>query len=166
MPAEKGNARNLTNTPAWRERDPVWSPDGKWIAYLSDRSGEYEICLRKGDGEGDETRVTTDGECFRYPLRWSPDSKKLLYADSRFRFFYVDVEEKKPIQFDQDPWNHTPSEYSWSGDSNWILYTKNSPGRTSSAYLYSLKDKAVHRVTPSRGQRGSPVFDREGKYLF
>ena len=62
VPAEKGNARNLTNSPAWRERDPVWSPDGKWIAYLSDRSGEYEIYLRKGDGEGDETRVTTDGD--------------------------------------------------------------------------------------------------------
>ncbi len=166
VPAEKGNARNLTNSPAWRERDPVWSPDGKWIAYLSDRSGEYEICLRRSDGEGDETRVTTDGGCFRYPLRWSPDSKKLLYADSRFRYFYVDIDEKKPVQFDQDPWSHTPNEYGWSGDSNWILYTKNNAGRTSSAYLYSLKDKSVRRVTPAEVNVLSPVFDREGKYLF
>jgi len=166
VPAEKGSARNLTDTPAWRERDPAWSPDGKWIAYYSDRTGEYEIYLRPSDGTGEEIRVTADGECFRYPMRWSPDSKKLLYVDSRFRYFYVDVDEKKPVQFDRDPRGHTPSEYFWSGDSRWIVYTKANADETASVFLYSLAGKSVHAVTPAGVSAYGPAFDREGKYLF
>src|SRR5207253_874664 len=50
IPAEKGDIRNLTNTTAAAERDPAWSPDGKWLAYFSDESGEYMLHLADPKG--------------------------------------------------------------------------------------------------------------------
>ena len=57
VPAEKGDVRNLTNTPGAAERDPAWSPDGKSIAYFSDESGEYELHVRPQDGRGEVEEV-------------------------------------------------------------------------------------------------------------
>src|SRR5205823_2445894 len=82
VPAKNGEPRNLTQTPGIREMDASWSPDGKWVAYLSDRSGdEYEIYVRPADGTGEERRVTSSGKSWRFPPRWSPDSKMLAYSD-------------------------------------------------------------------------------------
>src|SRR5207247_2165994 len=74
VPAKKGDIRNLTSTPGARELWPTWSPDGKWIAYFSDRTGEYELYLRAQDGSGEERRITTDAQAFRFGPAWSPDS--------------------------------------------------------------------------------------------
>ena len=57
VPAEKGDVRNLTNTPGAAERDPAWSPDGKSIAYFSDESGEYELHVRPQDGRGEVKKI-------------------------------------------------------------------------------------------------------------
>ncbi len=75
VPAEKGDVRALTNTPGARERDPVWSPDGKWIAFLSDASGEYQAHVIAADGKSAARQVTREPATFRYALVWSPDSK-------------------------------------------------------------------------------------------
>src|SRR3989442_290536 len=96
VPVEHGSPRNLTASPGVHELNPVWSPDGKWIAYLSDRTGEYEIYLRPQKG-GDEVRVTSDGGVYRYGPQWSPDNKKLLYWDKKLRLWYVDIEKKQPV---------------------------------------------------------------------
>lgn len=166
LPAEKGNGRNLTGTPDVREKDPIWSPDGKWIAYYGDRTGEYEIYLRQADGKGEETRVTTDGTCYRNRMKWSPDSKKLLFSDSRMNFYYVDIDQKTPVLFDQDPFGHTPTDFAWSGDSNWIAYGKNTAKNLSTIFLYSVKDKKSTPVGPGNTSDTNPAFDREGKYLY
>ena len=81
VPAKEGSVRNLTQTPGINEMDAAWSPDGRWIAYLSDRTGEDELYLTPQDGMGNEVRITTDGTMFRLPPVWSPDSKKLAFAD-------------------------------------------------------------------------------------
>ena len=57
VPAEKGDPRNLTNTPGVMEREPQWSPDGKSIAYLSDESGEYALHVSPQSGEGEVTKI-------------------------------------------------------------------------------------------------------------
>ncbi|MBU4204301.1 MAG: hypothetical protein KKD59_10200, partial [Acidobacteria bacterium] len=56
VPGEKGDPRNITETPGVHERDPVWSPDGASIAFFSDRSGEYALHVKSQGGKG-EARV-------------------------------------------------------------------------------------------------------------
>src|SRR5207245_1210840 len=136
VPVEHGSARNLTASPGVHELNPVWSPDGKWIAYLSDRTGEYEIYLRPQKG-GDEVRVTSDGGVYRYGPLWSPDNKKLLYWDKKLRLWYVDIEKKQPVQIDQGEYGDIEGG-DWSPDSRWAAYAKPGPNLSSAIYLYSI----------------------------
>ncbi len=164
LPAEHGSPRNITMSPGVHEQDPTWSPDGKWIAYLSDKSGEFELYLRPQMG-GDEVRVTSDGHEYRYGPRWSPDSKKLLYWDKSLRLWYVDIDAKQPIEVDHD--EHNPiGDASWSPDNMWIVYSKTGPNQANSIFLYSLDQKKVTHVTSGFYNDTEPVFDPDGKYLF
>lgn len=165
VPAEKGNTRNLTNSSGSREKNPTWSPDGKWIAYMSDRSGEDELYLIPQDGSGEETRITNDGHCYRFAPVWSPDSKKLLLADKELKLYYVLVEDKKLIPVDSTK-NWEIRDYSWSPDSRWIAYAKPAKNYMNSIFLYSLEDKEIRRVTDDFTDDTEPVFDPQGRYLF
>lgn len=166
LPVKHGSVRNLTDTPGVHELNPVWSPDGQWVAYLSDKTGEYELYLMPQKG-GEEVRVTSDGTVYRYGPIWSPDSKKLLYWDKRQRLYYVDIDEKKSALIDQNDMGFgglTGSD--WSPDSQWVVYTKAEPNFNSSIYLYSLADKKVTRLTDGFYTDHDPVFDHNGKYLY
>jgi tricorn protease len=165
VPKEKGNIRNVTNTPGIRERCPVWSPDGKWIAYLSDRTGEYELYIKPQDGRDKEIQITSDGDCYRFDIVWSPDSKKLLYSDSKLRVFYVDMERKKPVLIDTSSIIEI-KDYTWSPNSRWIAYTNYDENLVSSIYLYSIDDKKSYRVTDDFYDDTEPAFDPEGRYLY
>jgi tricorn protease len=170
VPVEHGSVRNLTNSPGVHELNPAWSPDAKWVAYLSDRTGEYEVYLRPQKG-GDEILVTSDGDCYRYGLLWSPDSKKLLYWDKKLRLWYVDIEQRQPVLIDR-------AEYSsgwplnedwvpdWSPDSRWVAYSKGGPNFANSLYLYSLEQGKVFRVSDGFYSDYNPAFDADGKYLY
>jgi tricorn protease len=165
VPAKEGSVRDLTQTPGINEMDVAWSPDGRWIAYLSDRSGEYELYLKPQDGVGNEVRITTDGTMFRLPPVWSPDSKKLAYADKSLRLFYVDIDEKKPVLIDQGKYADL-TDYSWSPDSKWLAYAKAAENLYGVVYLYSLADGTITPVTTSFTNSWNPIFDPDGKYLY
>jgi len=97
VPSEKGDIRNLTNTPAVAERDPAWSPDGKSIAYFSDDSGEYALHVRDQSGMGEVRKIDLGTPpSFYYSPVWSPDSQKIAYTDKRLNLWYVNLESKKP----------------------------------------------------------------------
>jgi tricorn protease len=165
VPAEKGDVRNITQTPVIREIYPTWSPDGKWVAYLSDRTGEYELYLKPQDGSGKEERITFDGDCYRFNPIWSPDSKKLLFSDKKLRLFYVGVSDKKPVLVDKSDISEI-HDYVWSPDNRWIAYSKNNPAYFASIYLYSLNLKKSYQITQGMTDDYSPVFDPQGKYLY
>jgi tricorn protease len=165
VPQREGNTRNLTATSGVHEKYSSWSPDGKWIAYVSDKSGEDEIYVIPGTGEGEEIRVTTDGNCFKYFPIWSPDSKKLAFSDKSLRLFYVEIDEKKPALVDQARYWEIRS-YDWSPDSKWITYAKPHETRFYSVYLYSLESKKITPVTTEFTNDYSPEFDPEGEYLY
>lgn len=167
MPAEHGNARNLTNSAAVHELNPVWSPDGKWIAYFSDRSGEYELYLRPQMG-GDEVRVTGDGDQtrYRYAPAWSPDSTKIAYSDKKLRLWYIDIDKKQPVLVDTSEYMARLSG-AWSPDSRWIAYSKPVDGfGKEHIYLYSVEQSKTTLVSEGFYDDSNPVFDKEGKYLY
>src|SRR5436309_3084640 len=94
VPARHGTARNLSKTSGAHERDAIWSPDGKWIAYNSDVTGENELYVRSQDGKGEPVQVTSAADTYFYAAKWSPDSKKLAWSDRLQRLRYVDVATK------------------------------------------------------------------------
>ena len=96
VPKKEGNTRNLTNSPGANDRAPRWSPDGKWIACISDETGEEELYLLSQDGK-ERVRLTTDGHCHRYNPTWSPDSKKLVFSDKDLLLYYVDIDKKELV---------------------------------------------------------------------
>jgi tricorn protease len=169
VPAEKGNIRNLTQTPGVAERDPSWSPDGKWIAYFSDESGEYALHVRSQDGLSPPRKIAlgTPGSFF-YSPRWSPDSTRIAYTDKRLKLWYVAVDGGAPVAIDADVYAGWGGDLdpAWSPDSQWIAYTKQQPNNLRDVFIYSLVDHGIHKITDGMSDAGLARFDRNGKYLY
>ncbi len=164
VPKKDGNTRNLTNSSDAHDRLPEWSPDGKWICYTSDATGEEELYLVSHDDKK-RIRLTTDGHCRRYETRWSPDSKKIAFSDKNLVLYVIDVDEKKTYQIDKADRNEI-RRYSWSPDSRFLAYAKRDEARISSIFVYSFDDDKVHRVTEGFTNDFDPVFDPNGDYLY
>jgi tricorn protease len=164
VPAKNGTPRDLTKTSNAHERDAVWSPDGKWIAYNSDATGENELYVHAQDGKGDPVQVTSGADTYYYKAVWSPDSKKLLWSDRLQRLRYVDLATKAVIQVDQDKWGEIEV-FNWSPDSQWITWGRPEENGLPRVYLYSVASKQQTPVTDNWYGAGEPVFSDDGKYL-
>ena len=165
VPAKHGNTRNLTNTSGIHERNSKWSPDGKWIAFISDRSGEDEIYIMLQDGSGAPRQITKSGDTYKYQVYWSPDSRKILWGDKLLRLKYVDIETKKIVEVARAKSWEIRS-YAWSPDSNWISYEKPEAKSMTKVYLYNCTTKKTYEVTEGWYSSDSPSFSSDGKYLF
>ena len=168
VPAKKGDIRNLTRTPDAHERYPAWSPDGQRIAYFSDASGEYELVIVDQTGLKERETISPGDRTHYYSPIWSPDSKKIAYTDKALHLFYMDLEERQPIQVDTDTYDH-PSrtlDPAWSPDSKWIAYTRRLDTHIRALFLYSLESGECHQVTDGLSDATSACFSRDGKYLF
>ncbi len=164
VPAREGTPRNLTRTSNAHERDAVWSPDGKWIAYDSDATGENELYIRPQDGKGQPQRITSGADTYYYGPIWSPDSKKLLWSDRLQRLRYVDVASKAITQVDQDKYGEIAG-YNWSPDSQWITWARPEENGLTKVYLFSIATKQQTAVTDSWYAAREAVFSDDGKYL-
>ena len=170
VPVEHGDIRNLTNTVGAAERDPAWSPDGKWIAYFSDESGEYALHLRQQDGMGEVKKESLGNPpSFFYSPTWSPDSKKIAYSDKRLSLWVLDIEGGKPVHVDTNPYDGGPGTSFnpvWSPDSRWIAYTRQLDSSLHAVFVYGVEDKTAHQVTDGLSDAASVAFDKNGKYLY
>jgi tricorn protease len=169
VPAEKGDARNLTRTTGAVERDPAWSPDGKSIAYFSDESGEYALHIVEQSGFGTVRKIGLGNPpSFFYAPTWSPDSKKIAYTDKRLNFWYVDVDKGTPVKVDSDRFEDPSVTLSvaWSPDSQWLTYSKFLESHLRSVFVYSLETGKVSQITSGVGDARYPVFEKGGKELF
>ena len=169
VPAEKGDARNITRSPGVMERDPAWSPDGKWIAYFSDESGEYALHLELRTGESPAKKIDMgDPPTFYYGPVWSPDSTKIAYSDRRLNLWYVDVVTGKRVKVDTNPIGFTDAvlEPRWSPDSRWIAYARYLPSLIRAVFIHSVESGKSVQVTDGLSDVAFPAFDRSGKYLY
>ena len=170
VPAEKGDARNLTNTTGVMERDPSWSPDGKWIAYFSDESGEYALHLRSQTGMGEVKKINLGNPpTFYYSPLWSPDSKKIAYSDKALNLWYVDVEKgSAPVKVDTNPdgLRNGVLAPSWSPDGRWLAYSRQLDNYLRAVFVHSLETGKSSQLTDGMSDARFPQFDKNGKYLY
>ena len=168
IPAEKGDIRNITNTSGAAERDPAWSPDGKWVSYFSDKSGEYKLVIEAQDGLQPPREIAIQNPKHYYTATWSPDSKKLLYSDTDLNVWVMDIASGQVKKVGQDPWMvpRRTLHPSWSPDSKWVAYA----GRLNSLYraifVSNVETGETKQVTDGLADVMYPVWDSGGKYLW
>ena len=171
VPVKEGEPINLTGTSGSREKGAVWSPDGRWIAFLSDKTGEEEIYLTDQTGLQPWKQLTKGGKGFRMNLVWSPDSKWLLFTDKFMKLNLVNAETGVITEIDHgdfdDAWERWGiQDFVWSPDSRYIAYTKMEGNLNESIFLHSLAQQKSYRVTGIMTTDWSPSFDPTGQYLY
>lgn len=172
VPKEKGEARNLSLSPGSHERYPSWSPNGKYVSYISDKNGKYELVLRDQLGKDEPIYIPLGTSYFYFEPTWSPDSKKLFYNDSHLNLYYVDIQSKKVTKVASDELssqtNRTRNHFqpTWSSDSKWIGYVKALNNGVRTLFMYDLASQQSTQVTDGMSEVNQPTFSRDGKYLF
>jgi tricorn protease len=165
VPAKEGEIRNLTNSSGARELWPAWSPDGKWIVYASDQSGEYELYIRPQDGSGSERRLTSLGPGFRSALTWSPDSKRIAFAELSQALAYVDVDSGNVTVVDRSDYGSI-RKFDWSPDSRWLVYAKPGANRLRQLFARATDGNQSIALTDGRTDDSDPRFDADGRYVW
>jgi tricorn protease len=168
VPAEKGDVRNLTHSSGSAERDPAWSPDGKYVSYFSDKSGEYQLVIEAQDGLTPPRSVALPKPTHYYTPSWSPDSKKLVYTDTNLKVWVIDVASGQTKIVGEDPWM-VPSRTLnpvWSPDSKWVAYASRLKSLYHAIFVSNVETGEAHQVTDGLADAVWPAWDASGKYLW
>lgn len=164
VPVGKGITRNISKTPGANERGADWSPDGKYVAFIGDGTGETEVYLYDVTAGGDPVQVTKDNDTYIRSLQWSPDSRHILYTDRKNRIVEVDPFAKTSRVVLQNP-EQEFRDVEYSPDSKWLTYSRPAPNKMSVVYVYNLASAKEYPVTEKWYDSGSPTFSSDGKYL-
>ena len=170
VPAGKGDVFNLTNTAGAHEKNPIWSPNGKLIAYFSDASGEYALHIKNQDGSGSAQAIKLNGSGFYAHMHWSPDSKKIAFVDNGRSLYVVEIATNKITKIAEDT-HYLPGAFrelfgSWSSDANHIAYTTITETNFQRAWIYSLSENKSYPLTDALSNVTEPTFDPSGKYIY
>ena len=168
IPAEKGDVRNLTNSSGSAERDPAWSPDGKFVSYFSDKSGEYKLVIEAQDGLTAPREITLKNPTHYYTPSWSPDSKKIMFTDTNLKVWVLDVASGDAKIVGQDPWM-VPARTlnpSWSPDSKWVAYASRLRSLHHAIFVSNVETGETKQVTDGLADSVWPTWDASGKYLW
>jgi tricorn protease len=171
VPVKEGFTLNLTQSSGAFDQNPSWSPDGKIIAYWSDKSGEYEIYLQDSEGKEPAKQLTKRGKGFGYKLFWSPNSKMLAFIDETNTIQIIDAESGDITEAGNYRWNLGHGSrfgfpVSWSPDSKWLAFTQGLDNSNSAVFIFNTEDKKLHQITSGFYDDSFPVFSADGKYLF
>lgn len=169
LPAKEGVIKNLTSSSGSAERYPAWSPDGKYAAFWSDQSGEYQLTmLDLTTSEKKELTAFENG--YRYQLYWSPDSKKLAFINQAMEIQIYDVDKNKVFDVDKGLWMfHGELEnfkVDWSSDSKWMIYSRGLENRNNAIFVYNTEENKTTQLTSGYYSDSSPAFDPDGKYIY
>ena len=156
---DRGEPQRVTETP-WKEENPRWSPDGKWIAFVSDRTGRQEIYL--SDELGKTVKKLTDSDGDKASLTWDPiSSKYLLWAGAGHKLYRVDIESgNTTVVASGEAGNIGGPQV--SPDGKWLLYSAEDKLLRSHVYIKPLDGSALERTISSdefplsRGAKWTP----------
>ncbi|HEX8186281.1 MAG TPA: biopolymer transporter Tol, partial [Blastocatellia bacterium] len=162
-PTDEGDLRQLTDSPA-RDKNPVYSPDGKSVAFVSDRSGREEIYIISSDGAGQPQKIT-DLDTLKFSYAWSPNSKELAFTSSDNKLRKYNIESKQTAELASSKFG-TIGQPIWSPDGKWITYSKADYTRTSDVYLISSAGGEEHKVTFDPSNDVNPRFSNDGRKLY
>jgi tricorn protease len=165
VPVDEGDIRQITDSPA-RDRNVGYSPDGKWLSFISDRSGREELYLVAIDGSGEPQKLT-DIDALKLGYNWSPDSKEIAFTASDTKLRKINVASKQIAELDSSRFGNI-SAPEWSPDGKWLAYSKSDASRTSDIYVLasSGEDKQPHKVTFDSYDERGPRFAPDGRKLF
>ena len=168
IPAEKGDVRNITNSSGSAERQPAWSPDGKWISYFSDKSGEYKLVIESQDGLAAPREIAFAKAAFYYTPVWSPDSKKLMYTDTNLNVWVMDIAGGQARVVGNDPWMVPQRTLSptWSPDSRFVAFASRLNTLYRTIVVANVETGEKKQVTDGLADAMYPVWDASGKYLW
>jgi tricorn protease len=165
VPAETGITRNLTQSPGVHDRNVGWSPDGRFISFISDRTGEDEIYIKDQSGSEPAIQITYNSSNYKYNPVWSPDSKKILWSNRNQELLYVNIETKIITIVEHSP-DGEIRDYQWSPDSRWITYVLPARDEMNRIWIYSTESNKKEPVTDGWYSSSGPSFSSDGKYLF
>ena len=168
IPAEKGDIRNLTNTSASAERSPAWSPDGRFVSYFSDRSGEYKLVIAPQDGLAPAREIALPEASFYYTPSWSPDAKRMVFHDTHLRLWMLDVASGQAKVIGGDEWMVPERSLNpvWSPDSRWVAYARRLPSLYRAIFVYNVESGNTTQLTDGLADATWPVWDASGRYLW
>ncbi|PYT05336.1 MAG: protease, partial [Acidobacteria bacterium] len=168
IPAEKGDVRNLTHSSGSAERDPAWSPDGKWVSYFSDKSGEYKLVIEAQDGLATPREIALDHPTHYYTSSWSPDSRKIMFTDTNLHVWVLDVATGKAKVVGNDPWMvpQRTLNPAWSPDSKWVAYSSRLKSMYHAIFVSNVETGESKQITDGLADSVWPVWDASGKYLW
>ncbi|MDA3866851.1 MAG: PDZ domain-containing protein [Salinivirgaceae bacterium] len=164
VPAKNGISYNLTQSANAHDREPAWSPDGKYMAWISDMDGEDQIYIRENTENAEPVKVTTN-DTYIFSFEWSPDSKKIVWRDQDYKLNYVNIENKNVTEVVHSTYGHVYS-YNWSPDSKWIVFGEPQENDMTIIKLYNLESTEKIAVTNNWYDAGSPIFSPCGKFIY
>jgi tricorn protease len=168
IPADKGDVRNLSHSSGSAERDPAWSPDGKYVSYFSDRTGEYKLVIESQDGIAPAREIALPHPTHYYTPSWSPDSKKLLYTDTNLKVWVLDIASGQTKIVGNDPWMVPARTLNpvWSPDSKWVAYSSRLKSLYHAIFIANVDTGETKQVTDALADSVWPAWDASGKYLW
>ena len=168
IPAEKGDIRNLTNSSGSADREPAWSPDGKWVSYFSDKSGEYKLVIESQEGIAPPREIALANPKHYYTPSWSPDSKKLIFSDTDLKVWVLDVTSGQAKIVGRDPWMVPQRTLNpvWSPDSKWVAYASRLNTLYRAIFASNVETGETRQVTDGLADAMFPAWDADGKYLW
>ncbi len=165
LPAQHGPVYNVTESSGAHEREGKWSPDGKYIAYFSDKDGEYQVYVAPSNDMGNARKMTSFKDGYPSGLQWAPDSKTLYFSTLKRELYRLDVESSvaKPLIVGEIS---GPRGFTLSADGSWAAYTMSLGNDVSAIFLYDMASGKSYQVTDRWYDASSPIFSQDGKYLF
>jgi tricorn protease len=162
-PTDEGDLVQITDSPA-RDKDPQYSPDGRWVVFISDRSGREELYIKSADGAGEPQKIT-DHDTLKFSISWSPSSKEIAFtaSDNKLRKYNLDTKQTTELSTSKYGGVGQPA---WSADGKWIAFSKPEYTRTSDIYLIPASGGEERKITFDSANDSNPRFSHDGRKIF